>query len=159
MQQERKLVAQFDKNGDKRLDAAERKAAREWLATQPAAGFGGARAVRPRRRPIRPAPGRKLAPADVKRIPPPRRSTTSATIRTLFLQFEDERLGTGAGGIQQHRRRSSGDAIVDGKTYKASACTSAACRRTSWCRKDASGRSTCRSISPTTSRRSAATRR
>ena len=43
MQQERKLVAQFDKNGDKRLDAAERKAAREWLATQPAAGFGGRR--------------------------------------------------------------------------------------------------------------------
>ena len=35
MQQERKVLAQFDKNGDKRLDAAERKAAREWLATQP----------------------------------------------------------------------------------------------------------------------------
>ena len=43
MQQERKVVAQFDKNGDKRLDSAERKAAREWLATQPAGGFGGRR--------------------------------------------------------------------------------------------------------------------
>src|SRR3954468_13780793 len=41
MQQERKIVAQFDKNGDKRLDTSERKAAREWLATQPAGGFGG----------------------------------------------------------------------------------------------------------------------
>lgn len=34
-QQERKLVAQFDKDGDKRLDTAERAAARAWLATQP----------------------------------------------------------------------------------------------------------------------------
>src|SRR3954469_19548350 len=39
---ERKLVAPFDKNGDKRLDAAERKAARESLAADPAARpFGG----------------------------------------------------------------------------------------------------------------------
>src|SRR4051812_16905228 len=36
MGQERKILAQFDKDGNKRLDAAERKAAREWLATQPA---------------------------------------------------------------------------------------------------------------------------
>src|SRR5258705_14017429 len=42
MQQERKILAQFDKNGDKRLDAAERKAAREWPATQPAGGVRGA---------------------------------------------------------------------------------------------------------------------
>ena len=43
MQQERKVVAQFDKDGNKRLDAAERKVAREWLATQPSGGFGGRR--------------------------------------------------------------------------------------------------------------------
>ncbi len=38
---ERKLLAQFDKNGDKRLDNAERKAARDSLKTNPASsGFG-----------------------------------------------------------------------------------------------------------------------
>lgn len=38
---ERKLVSQFDTDGDKRLNAAERGTARAWLATQPAAGRGG----------------------------------------------------------------------------------------------------------------------
>src|SRR5690349_24050092 len=41
MQQERKVVAQFDKDGDKRLNAAERKEARTWLASQPQMGRGG----------------------------------------------------------------------------------------------------------------------
>ncbi len=36
--EERKLVAQFDTDGDRRVNAAERKAAREWLAGQPQAG-------------------------------------------------------------------------------------------------------------------------
>ena len=62
MQQERKILAQFDKNGDKRLDAAERKSAREWLATQPAGGFGGRRGG-PFANAAAPEPGRKLAPA------------------------------------------------------------------------------------------------
>src|SRR3954467_13703303 len=34
MQQERKVLDQFDKNKNKRLDLAERTAARAWLATQ-----------------------------------------------------------------------------------------------------------------------------
>lgn len=41
VQADRKLVEQFDKDGDQRLDLAERKAAREWLATQPQGGRGG----------------------------------------------------------------------------------------------------------------------
>ncbi len=40
---ERQIVAQFDKNGDKRLDTAERKAARESLAAEPARGGFGRR--------------------------------------------------------------------------------------------------------------------
>jgi hypothetical protein len=35
-----KLVPQFDKDGDKRLNAAERKAAREFLQTRRAQGRG-----------------------------------------------------------------------------------------------------------------------
>ena len=41
VQPPRPLVAQFDKDGDKRLNASERKAAREFVAAQPAGGFGG----------------------------------------------------------------------------------------------------------------------
>ena len=38
---ERPLVAQFDRDGDRRLNLTERTAAREWLATQPPAGLAG----------------------------------------------------------------------------------------------------------------------
>src|SRR5688572_9693934 len=43
MMEEQKVVEQFDKNKDKRLDALERKAARAWLATNCPGrrGFGG----------------------------------------------------------------------------------------------------------------------
>ncbi len=44
MGQEQKLVKQFDKNKDDRLDAEERKAARAWLAENSSGrGFGGGR--------------------------------------------------------------------------------------------------------------------
>lgn len=88
MQPDRKVVAQFDRDGNKRLDAAERKAARDWLATQPAGGFGGRRggpfgggaaAVT--------EPGRKLTPGDVQAYPGAP-VYDPAVIRTLFLQFE-----------------------------------------------------------------------
>src|SRR5215208_2122357 len=69
MQQDRKILAQFDTNGDKRLDSTERKAAREWLAAQPAMGFGrrggpfGGGSAEPA------VPGRKMTPADVRAFP------------------------------------------------------------------------------------------
>ena len=85
MQQERKLVAQFDKNGDKRLDTAERKAAREWLATQPAGGFGGRGGFERGGNATPPAPGRKMAPSDVKSYA----ATVLALAIALFLQFEE----------------------------------------------------------------------
>src|SRR3954468_7719967 len=85
MQQQRKILAQFDKNADKRLDAAERKTAREWLATQPAAGFG--RRGGPFGNAAPPEPGRKLTPADVKSYPTAP-VYDPMTIRTAFLQFE-----------------------------------------------------------------------
>jgi len=90
-QQEVKLVAQFDKDGDKRLNATERKAALEYLTTQGAAmggrgrmggGFGRGGGM------VKGEPGPRLTPADV-------RSAGNAplydmaTLRTLFLEFED----------------------------------------------------------------------
>jgi hypothetical protein len=89
-----KLLEQFDKDGDGYLNAAERKAAREYLATRPAGGrgrrgfggrggpFGGMDAYEPAK------PGMKLSPKDVKSggdAP----LYDMATVRTLFFQFDD----------------------------------------------------------------------
>jgi hypothetical protein len=99
LREDRKLVKQFDTNGDRRLDLAERKAARAWLAEQPATGImavvgrgggrGGPGAGGPPGMPrfVPGTAGRHVAPADV-------RSGGSATLydpgtlRTLFLEFE-----------------------------------------------------------------------
>src|SRR3990170_5839708 len=70
IRQERKLVAEFDKNGNQRLDSVERKAAREWLAAQPPTGMQAfARAFSGFPAAAAPAPGRTLAPGDVSAYP------------------------------------------------------------------------------------------
>jgi len=89
---DRKLVKDFDKDGDKRLDAAERKAARGFLATEAAEGRGQRRGFGPRGGfggHIEPtSPGAKVSPADVKNFPGvPLYDAT--TLRTFFLEFED----------------------------------------------------------------------
>ncbi len=88
-QQETKLVKQFDKNGDKRLDAAERKEAREFLNKERAEGRGGRRpGFRGREDQTPPAPGKKVTPNDVKTyVDAPLYDLT--TLRTLFLEFEN----------------------------------------------------------------------
>ena len=86
-----KLVKQFDKDGDKRLNFAERKAAREFLAQERAAGRGPRRPFGPRRRDEEPQPaqtGKKLAPADVKTFPDAGLYDPQI-VRTLFLEFEN----------------------------------------------------------------------
>lgn len=80
--EELKLVKQFDKDGDGRLNAAERKAARPTAASQgrpPRFGgnFGGA-----------PAPGKQVAPADVRNYPASTSLYDPTALRTVFLQFE-----------------------------------------------------------------------
>lgn len=91
VQETRKLVQQFDKNSDKRLDAPERKAAREFLAKDSATGRGrrgpGPRFRMREENQESPKPGPKLSPADV-------RSFTNGlydegALRTLFLEFEN----------------------------------------------------------------------
>lgn len=82
--QEIELVKQFDKNKDKRLDAAERRAARSAARNQGGGqrfgrfGFGGGTA----------APGRKLSPADVRSYPGTTGLYDLTAVRTIFLQFE-----------------------------------------------------------------------
>ena len=86
IQHDREVVAQFDTNGDKRLDTAERKAARDWLATQPTFGPGG-RGGRFGNSSTPPAPGRKLSAGDVT-VYPGSPVYDAGTLRTFFLQFE-----------------------------------------------------------------------
>ncbi|HEX5110684.1 MAG TPA: CotH kinase family protein [Vicinamibacterales bacterium] len=81
--QEIKLVKQFDKNGDGRLDAAERKSARSTAASQSRGGWfrggGGFAEVQP---------GRRLTPSDVRSYPASTPLYDLGTLRTIFLQFE-----------------------------------------------------------------------
>src|SRR5262245_34158000 len=84
-QQDRKIVKDFDKNGDHLLDRAERAAAREWLRTQGNDGFGrfGGRG-----RTANAEPGIRLKPSDVRSYPAaPLYDKT--TLRTMFLTFEN----------------------------------------------------------------------
>ena len=102
------------------------------------AGRAARRRPRPRLRPGRAggfapsAAGRHLAPADVKSFPR-RRSTIRPRCARIFLQFEEARLGAGAGRLQQHRRRRAGDGDRGRQDLQGRrASTSAACRPTSW---------------------------
>ncbi|HKA06118.1 MAG TPA: CotH kinase family protein, partial [Gemmataceae bacterium] len=91
----RKLVKEFDKDGDGRLNADERKLARESLAKEregrgpggfPKMGFG-----RPGRGKLEPPkPGPKVDPADVKTYPASVGLYEPTALRTLFLEFENK---------------------------------------------------------------------
>ncbi len=98
MFQETKVLKQFDQDGDKRLNNAERKAAREHLTKEranrgPGGGPGGPGGRRggfgPGGGNQEPAqPGQKLSPADVKSFPDAA-AYDLKTLRTFFLEFEN----------------------------------------------------------------------
>ena len=98
VQEDRKLVKVFDKDGDNRLNVAERKAAYDSLVAETAngsarRGFGGPGGSGGRGGPpgitATPAePGAKLTPANVKAFPTAK-VYDLATIRTFFLELED----------------------------------------------------------------------
>ncbi len=117
---EREIVAQFDKNGDKRLDSSERKAARESLAADPGPrGFGrrggpggfGRGGMTPG------SPGRKLTPADVKSYPSAALYDLG-TLRTVFLQFESADWEQELAAFNNTDVEVPATVIIDGKTYK-----------------------------------------
>ena len=91
---ERKLVKDFDKDGDGRLNLAERQAARESLKKDKAAGrgrrgpgFGPPGGGRGGEEPVKPGPS--VAPGDVATYPG-KPLYDPSIVRTLFLEFEDE---------------------------------------------------------------------
>ncbi|MFL6279426.1 MAG: CotH kinase family protein [Vicinamibacterales bacterium] len=110
---DRKIVKDFDTNGDRRLDRVERAAAREYLRTQPAGGFGrfGARGITPN-----PEPGMHLRPADVRSYPNAP-LYDQRTLRTLFLTFENSDWAEELAAFYRTDVDVPATAIVDGKTY------------------------------------------
>ena len=88
MGQERKIVAQFDKDADKRLNTEERQAARAFLESQPAMGPGRGRGGPGGGGGMLGTPGAPLTPADVKPVPATISLYDPGTVRTLFLTFE-----------------------------------------------------------------------
>jgi hypothetical protein len=111
---ELKLVARFDKNGDDRLDAAERKAARAAAGQGGAGGFfGGGR----RRGGAVASPGKPMAPADVKSGGAAPLYDTG-TLRTIFLTFENPDWEAELEDFYNSDVDVPAVAVVDGKTYR-----------------------------------------
>jgi len=115
------LVRQFDKDGDGRLNRAERNAARRFLAAAAAAhpstiheGDPGVYRV-----PFEPPPpaGAKLTPADVKSYSDAP-LYDPATLRTLFLQFEDPDWENEMSDFYRTGVDVPATLTVDGKTYR-----------------------------------------
>jgi hypothetical protein len=86
-EEDTKLVAEFDRNGDQVLDRAERVAAREYLAEHPELR----RPVRRGRRSTRTGtPGARLSPGDVETYEPDVSLYDADALRTLFLEFAED---------------------------------------------------------------------
>ena len=108
------ILKQFDKDGDGRLNADERKAAREYLDSsgrqRRGFGFGGGRRV--------PAePGPHLTPADVKSYPNAP-LYDAGTLRTLFIQFEETDWEDELTDFYHTDVDVPATVIVDGRTYR-----------------------------------------
>jgi len=117
-QPDRPIVAQFDKDGDKRLNAAERREARTFLESQGAGrggrgrgGFGGAAAG-----PVQPGPS--IDRATVKPVPASVPFYDLNTVRTLFLDFENADWEKELMAFKDTDVEVPATLVVDGTTYK-----------------------------------------
>lgn len=118
VQEDTKLVKQFDKDGNKRLNAVERRAAREFLEKEKAEGRG----------PRRPGPrgsmreseavvaGAKVSPTEVKSFLAAPLYETSV-LRTFFLEFENADWEDELSDFYRTDVEVPAKLIVDGKTY------------------------------------------
>jgi hypothetical protein len=109
---ELKLLKEYDKDGDGRLNREERKIARS------AVGGGATQGFRPfRGTSSSGSPGRRLTPADVRPYP-----TTplydAGTLRTIFLQFEDADWERELADFHNSDVEVPATMTVDGRTYK-----------------------------------------
>ncbi len=107
------LVARFDRNGDKRLDRAERDVARAFIVANPDL-----------RRPTRPrltrvgTPGPAVSPAGVRSYPASVSLYDAGALRTLFLQFEHPDWEQELEAFYHTDVRVPATLVVDGRTYR-----------------------------------------
>jgi CotH kinase protein len=103
------LMARFDKDGDKKLNAGERKAALTALDR----GF---------RNPLNGVFARltadRISPASVRNVPPTVPLYDLGTLRTLFFEFEDANWERELMAFKETDIEIPATLIVDGKTYK-----------------------------------------
>lgn len=124
MQEERKILADFDKDGDKMLNAAERKAAREFLAKDTSSnrmrrgpgGPGGMMGGPRRGGAVTATPGPKVSPAEVKNYPDSA-FYDPKTLRTVFLEFEDADWEKALEDFHKTDVELPAKMTIDGKTY------------------------------------------
>jgi hypothetical protein len=110
--QELQLVAQFDKDGDKRLNLAERRAARTYLETQ-RGGRGGRYGLQTGP----PDHGRPMNPSDLKTPYPATPLYDMATLRTIFIEFEETDWEQELSTFYNTDVEVPATVIVDGKKY------------------------------------------
>jgi spore coat protein CotH len=121
---ERELVDQFDRDGNGRLNLAERQAAHEFLTAEGAGGGGfggrGGRGGRggPGGQTSGPAqPGERIAPADAR----PGGSAplyNESTLRTFFIQFEEPEWESRMAAFNNTDIEMPAVVTVDGRTYR-----------------------------------------
>ena len=131
MSEEQKLVHRFDVNKNGRLDADERKAAREWLsANRTGRSRFGRRGMPSGRGSVAPgepaapsgramsgSPGRTLTPVEVRTYAS--ESLYDPTVlRTIFLQFESAEWERELTAFHNTDIEVPATAIVDGRTYR-----------------------------------------
>jgi len=105
---EQPITARFDKDGDKKLNSTERAAAMSSLGG--GRGFRGGTA--------RPAAAARITPASVKSVPATVPFYDLGTLRTLFLEFEDDDWERQLMVFKQTDVEIPATLTVDGKIYK-----------------------------------------
>jgi hypothetical protein len=117
VQEDRPVLARFDRDRNGVLDRAERDSARVWLATQPAergpGGFGGGRGGASA--PVTPGP--RVAPADVPHYPTGGFYDPSI-LRTLFVTFEQNDWEQELAAFRRTDVDVPATLLVDGTTYR-----------------------------------------
>jgi len=114
-QQPAALVSRFDKDGDKRLDTSERRAAKEYIEQQGMGrrgrGFGPMNAG-----PVTAGP--TISRASVRPVPASVPFYDLATLRTLFIDFADADWEDQLMAFKETDVEVPGTLTVDGKSYK-----------------------------------------